>query len=142
MAQDASWPLQQAIYTAITGAAAVQALLGNPARVYDRVPRGEPTYPYVTLGETTVTDAGAKGGVNIDHHTIALHVWSRYDGHKETKQILDAIRDALHHQTGLTVTGHTLVELTHEFTEMFGEDNQDGVTWHGVARYGAITQAN
>lgn len=142
MALDASWSLQQAIFTALTGATAVQTYLGNPARVYDRIPRGEATFPYLVIGETTVADAGAKAGANIDHHSMTMHVWSRYDGKKEAKQILDAIRDTLHHQTGLSVSGHTLVELTHEFTEIFGEDNPDGVTWHGVTRYGAITQAN
>lgn len=142
MALDASWPLQQAIYAALAADTTLRTLIGNPVRLYDRIPRGEPTFPYVTIGEATIEDAGAKGGVNIDHHTLGLNVWSRYDGRKETKQILDAIRDVLHHQIGLTVTGHTLVELTHEFTETFIEDNPDGVTWHGVTRYGAITQAN
>ena len=134
MPSDASWPLQEAVYTALTGASAIAALVST--RVYDEPPAAEATYPCITIGDDTVEEMGTKTP-DISEHTITLHAWSRYNGRKEAKQILDAIKATLHHNL-LTVTGHTVVEAVFEFAETMLDP--DGETVHGVARYRFIVE--
>ena len=139
MPSDASWPLQQAVYTALTGAAAIQALVGNPARVYDEVPPEDQaaTFPYITIGDDTVVEMGTKTE-DISEHTLTLHAWDRtHRGRKVVKQVLDAIKATLHHAS-LSVTGHTLVLIHFEFGETL--QDADGLTWHGIHRYRCIVQ--
>lgn len=134
MAGDSQWAVQQAIYAALTGNAALQALLGNPARIYDHVP-DTPVYPYVTLGETFAGDFDTKSFDGMDQDVV-LHVWSRYRGKKEAKQILGAIHDVLNKQP-LSVTGQNFVLCQFTFGQVF--DDPDGLTRHGVARYRVLT---
>lgn len=131
---EASWALQQAVFSALSGDAGVQALVGNPARVFDHVPENT-EFPYVTVGEATAVDGStmAKDG---QRHTITLHVWSRARGRKETKQVLAAIHDVLH-KGALTIAGHVHAGTVFEFTDTFLDP--DGLTYHGVARYRTVT---
>ena len=60
MTGDPSWAVQQAIFDALTGAAALAALLGDGAAgVYDDVPENA-TFPYVTIGETFLSPFDTK----------------------------------------------------------------------------------
>ena len=67
--------------------------------------------------------------------TINIHVWSQYKGSKETKQIMDKIHDLLHN-SNLNVTGHNLINLRFEFSDIMRDP--DGITRHGVMRFRAI----
>ena len=136
MSSDSQWPLQQAVYGALTGDAAVQALLGNPARVFDHVPQ-DSAFPYVVVGEATSGPFDTKTEDGLDQ-TLTIHSWSRYRGLKETKEIMAAVTGALDQQA-LAVSGHDLVLL--RFT--FGTTvlDPDGLTRHGVQRFRAVTQA-
>lgn len=134
MPSDASFPLQQAIYTALTGAAAVTALVGS--RVYDEPPES-PTFPYITIGDDAVENIGTKTE-DISAHELTLHAWDRtHRGRKVVKQVLDAIKATLHHAS-LSVSGHTLVLIRFEAADTL--QDPDGLTWHGVARYRCIIQ--
>ena len=130
---DLSWPVQQTVFTTLTGNAGIQVLLGSPARVYDHVPT-DATFPYLTIGDDTAREAGAKTfeGQEI---TLTLHAWSRQRGRNQTKDILAAAYTALHDQS-LSLTGGTLVNLRYEFSDTFLDT--DGLTYHGVARYRAV----
>jgi hypothetical protein len=120
---DAGWPLQQAIYTLLTNDTDV-----TPT-VYDAVPQ-EASFPYIVIGDATVADWSTKGNDGTEHD-INIHVWSRYDGLKETKQVQSAIHDALH-DVSLTVTGFSHVLCRVDFAEAFVD--QDLKTRHGVQR--------
>jgi len=61
--------------------------------VYDAVPDDAP-YPFVALGETTGLDESAKGEPVL-RVTSTLHIYSRYAGMKEVKEILNQIFSAL-----------------------------------------------
>ena len=77
--------LQSTIYSALNNDNTLTSTLG--AGVFDEVTEGT-TYPFVAIGEDTVTDFGTKtedGG----QFTINIHVWSQYTGSKETKNIMD-----------------------------------------------------
>ncbi len=130
----ASFALQKAVFAKLTADAAMLALLGGP-RVYDEVPaRAE--FPYVTFAQTTERDwsTGTEPG---QEHTITLHVWSRGRGRKEADEILSAAGAALHDQA-LTLTGFRLINLRHEFSD--ARRDSDGETFHGTARYRAVTE--
>ena len=126
--------LQKSIFSALTANVALTGLLGGP-RVYDDVPRGaEP--PYLTIGESVIRDwsTGSEAG---DEHLLTLHVWSRAVGRKETQDIMGAVRTVLH-DAAISVSGHRLVNLRHEFSDARREP--DGETYHGVVRYRAVTE--
>ncbi len=136
---DHSLALQQAIYGALV---ADGTLMGMVTGVFDRAPDGQPC-PYVALGEDTVVDASDKLQ-DGQRHTLNLHVWSRPNpgqagdarGRKQAKDILARLHALLHRQN-IAVTGAILVLLRFEFEETLLD--QDGITFHGIARYRALT---
>lgn len=130
----AAWALQQSVFSALAGNATLVALLGAP-RVYDDVPQATP-FPYVTFAQSQARDwsTGTEDGAE---HILTLHVWSRAKGRKETHEIMDAVRAALHDQP-LGLTAHRLVNIRHEFSE--ARRDPDGETYHGIVRYRAVTE--
>ena len=135
MTADSQWELQKAVYTTLRADSALQAFIGNPARVYDHVPQ-DSLFPYVVIGEATGREFDGKSEDGMEQ-TLTLHSWSRDRGMQETKEIMAAVVDALD-QVALTVTGHTLVLLRFEFSDTFLDP--DGLTRHGVQRFRAVTQ--
>ena len=129
-----AWDLQKAIYAVLVDDVALVALLGS-GRVYDDVPRGAP-FPYVTFGPSTTRDwsTGTERGAE---HLLTLRTWSKAGGEKETHEILEAVRAALH-ETSLSLDGHRLVSLRHEMSDT--TRGADGETYQGVARFRAVTE--
>ncbi len=136
MTSDSQWPLHVAVHSALTGDAALQGFLGNPARVYDHVPQ-DSTFPYLVTGEAQVGPFDTKTEAGMEQR-LTIHTWSRYRGLKETKQIMAAVTAALDGQN-LAVSGHALILLRHESSATFLDP--DGLTRHGVQRFRAVTQA-
>ena len=130
----ASQALQAAIYETLSTDAGVLAALGAP-RIYDHVPR-KVNYPYITFGQTTARDWGAGPG-DGEEHIISLHVWSLAPGRAEVASVVAAIRAALHDRD-LSVSGHRLINLRHEFSETRREP--DGERFHGLVRLRAVTE--
>ena len=130
----ASWSLQQSIFAKLAADAALLALLGAP-RVFDDVPPGT-DYPYLTFGQSTARD-WSTGSADGNEHILTLHVWSQANGKRQAHEIMGAIRTALHDQP-LTLTGHRLINLRHEFSE--ARRDPDGDTTHGIARFRAVTE--
>lgn len=130
----ASFALQSAIFAKLTADTGVTSMLGGP-RVYDDVPtRAE--FPYITFGQTIERDwsTGSEPG---SEHMFTLHVWSRGDGRKEIDTVMAALRTALH-DAALTISGHRLINLRHEFSDARREP--DGESYHGISRYRAVTE--
>jgi hypothetical protein len=97
--------------------------------VFDAVPKDQ-LFPYISLGEDTVTDYSTKttSGEEITH---TLHVWSRYNGKKEAKEIMSLILESL--SQPLSIEGGFFIEFSK--TEMMEVlDDPDGITRHGVMR--------
>src|SRR5262245_39109584 len=130
----ASWSLQQSVFAALTADSALTSLLGG-ARIYDDVPQGT-GLPYLTLGQSTERD-WSTGTEDGNEHILTLHVWSNARGKKQAHDIIAAVRSALHDQP-LTLTGHRLVNLRHEFSE--ARRDPDGEAIHGIARFRAVTE--
>lgn len=129
-----SLALQSAITGALTSSAPLVALLGA-ARVFDQAPSPAP-YPYVTLGQT-ISRTDDADLVPSETHTVTLHVWSRARGRTESHAIIAAIRDVLHDKP-LTLADYKLINLRSEFSE--ARRDPDGVTFHGIARFRAVTE--
>ncbi len=131
---NAQWALQQTIYGTLIADAGVNALLGGP-HVYDDVPQGK-DYPYLTFGQSSLRD-WSTGSDTGNEHIFTLHVWSREAGRAQVYEIMEAVRSALHEQT-LALTGFTLVNLRHEFSDARREP--DGDTYHGTVRFRAVSE--
>lgn len=108
--------------------------------IYDDVPNlpdGMPAanYPYIVIGDDLELPWDTDDSLGSDI-TVVLHVWSRYQGKKETKQIMADIDTALRRQgeaLTLLTTGVKVVDCLHEFSQIF--EQGDGATRHGVCRY-------
>lgn len=130
--------LQTAIYSRLTGFAALTALVGGGTpRIYDHVPDNGAAFPYVTIGESTAIPFDTKDTLGSED-IISIHVWSRYKGKKEVKQILGEIYNALHRYI-LTLPNHVCVDCLQEMSEVYQDDDK---TYNGIARYRVTTQAN
>ena len=126
-----SWELQKAIFTALNGN--VTGVTSANIPIYDDVAEGS-LYPYIVIGEETTSNNGTKTLDGVEH-TITLHVWSQYRGRREIKEIMQSVYEKLHN-TAITVTGASLVNIRQEFSNTLAE--QDGITRHGVMRFRAI----
>lgn len=135
--------LQAAIYTRLTGYAALTALIGA-SKVYDHVPQGA-SAPFVVIGADTMIDGDTKTQAGWEC-TVTIHAWDfEKAGRKSVKAILSALYDALHQQeSSVTVTGFSLVNFRFEFEETFQENAIEGDVdryYHGIQRYRAFIQA-
>lgn len=131
----AAWPLQKSVYAALAAAPVLQTYLGAPARVFDEPPE-DAAFPFLLVGEASERDIAATGG-ETSEHIFLLHAWSRGGGRKEAKLILAAAHAVLHDQM-LAVEGHRLVNLRCAESSVVRED--DGETYHGLARFRAVTE--
>ena len=123
--------LQTSIYSTLSNDNTLTSTLS--ATVHDEVPQGT-AFPYVQIGEETAIDYSTKDLVGGEY-TVTIHVWSRYKGSKETKEIMDRVHTLLH-DNSLSVTGFNLINLRFEFSDILKDP--DGVTRHGVMRFRAI----
>ena len=64
-----------------------------------------------------------------------LNTFSQYRGSKEVKNIMSRIY-ALLHESSLSVSGASLVNLRFEFSDVIKEN--DGLTTHGLQRFRAV----
>lgn len=118
--------IQKAVYATLAANAGVKALIGDPARVYDRVPDNF-AFPYVTIGDDQIID-DSNSCADAFEVFCSVHVWSRAVGRIEAKTIGAAVREALDSQ--LSITGFTVAEWRAQPARYFVEP--DGLTTHGV----------
>jgi len=125
--------LQKAIYSALTGDSNVT---NKVVDVYDYVPQpddaqDEADFPYITIGETSFVafDHDQRSGSRA---TVSIHVWSRYEGRKEVKEIQGAVYDNLHRRA-LSVSGYNTITV--DFLNSESLRDPDGETFHGVQEF-------
>lgn len=129
-----AWALQKALYAHLAADAGIIAELGDPPRIHDEAPPAA-AFPYVVLGDgQTRPLAGVDGAVE---HDIRLTVFSRHQGRREVKRLIDCLHDALH-DASFAVDGAHLVNLRYVFGDVFRRSD-DG-TYLGVAKFRAVTQ--
>lgn len=131
---DPSLDIQKAVITALRADVGVQALVGNPARVYDAVPSATTPYPMVTYGaDQAISDDF--DCINSFEVFVTLDVWSRAVGQPEAKRIAGAVRGVLH-DADLELDEHALVLLEHRNTRYLKDP--DGKTSHAVVEFRAL----
>lgn len=104
----AHWATQEAMVAALAADASVKALIGDPARIHDDVPRN-PVYPFLTVGEGGEVDWSVQGSDGLEARVIVT-AWSRYAGRKEAKDLMHRVRSVLH-DAALNVSGWRLINL-------------------------------
>jgi hypothetical protein len=130
----ASAALRAAVHDALAANAVLTSLLGGP-KVFDEPPRSA-AFPYVTMGETRITDFST-GDERGEEHQLMLHAWSRQGGHKEAHLIAGALLEALD-DTPLALTDHRLVNFRFAVADIRRE--ADGRTYHALVRFRAVTE--
>jgi len=137
MTGEASFALQSGIYGALVTAFASSPTLLSGQGVYDDLPQNV-GFPYVVIGDGDVNDWGNKTSKGQEHEFL-VHTWSRYQGFKELKQIMQVVYDTLHEQeSGITVAGQNVVLIHNTFTTHIRDD--DGTTRHGIQRFRVLTE--
>jgi len=118
--------VQEIVFNALNGVIS--------ADVYDYFPQQDDSgsaveFPFVTIGDDilepwdTMSDTGIQA-------TVTVHVWSKYEGKKEVKDIQDEIYNALHRQILAVGTGYNFVGCDLDDSRVIIEG--DGVTIHGT----------
>lgn len=125
-------PLQQALYTRLTGDA---ALMADVAGVHDQVPE-QAAYPYIVIGEATATPQGAHDRYGR-RSTVTLHIWSTYHGFSEALGVLDHLVRLLDHQA-LPIAGHHTVAVRHAQTVTMRDPDAD--LRHVAVRFAVETE--
>lgn len=119
---------QAAVYAKLTGDA---TLMSKITGVYDH-PTPDARPPYITI-EVKSRDASVMQS-DAWEHELTLHVWSTARGAKEAQDIMDRLRDLLHHGT-LTLSSGTLSGIVQE--DAYVLLDPDGLTRHGICRFRA-----
>ncbi|MDO1558116.1 DUF3168 domain-containing protein [Brevundimonas sp. 2R-24] len=126
--------LQRGLIDHLRGDAALKALLGDPARIWDQPPE-KPLYPYLVLGRLEARSLeGLAGGLE---QALTLTCVSRFGGAEEAKAVTAAVRARLH-DADLTLEAHRLVSAAVTYSDVFR-----GADWrstYGVVRLRAVTE--
>lgn len=105
-----SGPLQAAVYGALTGDAALAALIGSD--IYDAVPSGALPAIYVRLGSEAVRDASDVSGAGAVHR-FTVSVITTNPGFASAEAVGAAVSDVLH-DADLALSRGRLVSLQFE----------------------------
>lgn len=103
--------------------------------VYDNVPE-DAAFPYVVIGEDTHAPFDTDDSLGAES-TVTIHVWSRYRGKKEAKELQATIYNALT-RAELSIDSHDLITIEFEYSDVLLDP--DGITRHGVQRFRCLTE--
>ena len=107
---DSQWQVQSAVAAHLSADSGVTGLLADGVSgIYDHVPRNS-EFPYLVIGEMRTRPLGAQDLAGSDI-LLSIHSWSRYEGAKELRGLMAAVRDALD-GADFAVSGHRLVLWT------------------------------
>ena len=126
--------IARALQMALSTDSAVQAILGNPPRLYDSAPEN-PVFPYLTYGPMRSQDISGDEAL-LKSHTLSLDIWSRYGGRAEALTILGAVYEAVEN-SAFDLGAIHLVRKQILNTDIFRAP--DGQTLHGLIRLSLIT---
>lgn len=130
---DPSLPLQAGLVSALD-VGPVRAIIGNPARVFDRVPTKDDgtvsaAFPYASFGPMQVVNDGDACGDQAEVY-VQIDLWSRAVGYVEVKRLGAAVCAAL--RADLSVEGFRVVVQHIEDIDYRREP--DGLTSRGIIK--------
>ncbi|KQW82224.1 DUF3168 domain-containing protein [Brevundimonas sp. Root1279] len=126
--------LQKALVAHLKDDAALQALLGDPARIWDGAPE-DPGFPHLLIGRAESRPLPADGG-GVEH-LLTLTTVSRFHGTEEAKAILAALRLRLADAV-LEADGVRTASLRATFADVF--PSADRARTYAVLRVRAVTE--
>ncbi|MGV8929593.1 MAG: DUF3168 domain-containing protein [Brevundimonas sp.] len=126
--------LQKALIVHLNADVALQALLGEPARIWDAAPK-DAGFPHLLIGRCESRPVGADGG-GVEQ-ALTLTVVSRFRGTEEAKAVLAAVRLSLN-DAALEADGVRTVNLRVTFADVF--PGADGARTFAVLRVRAVTE--
>lgn len=126
--------LQKALIEHLKDDAAVQALLGQPPRIWD-APPDVPGFPHLLIGRGESRPVRADGG-GIEH-ALTLTVVSRFHGTEEARAVLAAVRSRLTN-ADVEADGVRTVSLSIPFADVF--PGADRARTFAVLRVRAVTE--
>lgn len=116
--------LHQAIFQRLEGS------LSEP--VYDRVPQ-DAVYPFVTVGDDDVTTDFSTDDSSGSDTDFNVHVWSRYQGSAEIRDMMDEIASSLD-RYDFSIENFISIDVV----QMRILRDPDGKTRHGVITFRAL----
>lgn len=122
---DTSLEVQVALIDLLKASGAIAALVDD--RIYDTVPDNV-SFPYINLEpfDSATEETKDQDG---QMHSIQIDTWSRYRGQKETREVIAAIRDAVH-RVPLIITGGDVIFSYVSNTRLLMDS--DKRTIHGI----------
>lgn len=127
--------LQQALLDAAKADAAVRALLGDPARIFDGETDGA-AFPYAVLERHEVAERSS-AGVPGQSHTVSFGVRSRYGGRRAAMEVVGALRASLETAV-ITLPQQRIVLLQTVYADVMR--TPDLTAFRGVLRVRVITE--
>lgn len=122
-----------AVLQVLAADSGLQALLGNPPRIYDQKP-DMGTFPYLVLGALELRPLALKDNPAMTG-VMSFAIYTREKSAVQARALLDALHAALHDAQPL-MSGATLIRCQEEFSSVyFDEDSQSG---NGRARYRVV----
>lgn len=111
------------------------AIYDGKAPQFDE-PEDDDNCPYLVIGDMTGVefDTDSKNG---SEDTVTIHIWSRYRGRHQMRQIMDALHGSLH-DSMFSIEGAHLVYCLWEFSQTIPESNPR--LQHGVMRFRIVSQ--
>jgi hypothetical protein len=107
--------LIKAMIAHLAGDAALKALLGDPARIWDQPPKG-PVLPNLTIGRAESRPVSADGG-GVEHG-LTLTCTSTFAGAEEARAVAAAVRARLQDAV-LSADGVRTVSVRVTLTDVF-----------------------
>ena len=130
---DVAGVLVKAVVAALAADGRVQALLGDPVRVFDAPPKGG-LAPYLLIGRGVEVPLKAEGGGA--EVSLSLTVVSRFSGQEEARAVVALVRDVLE---GLAVSDDGVMGVVRvRGAEVFA--GGDGRGAYGVLRLRAVME--
>ena len=122
---DTSLEIQIAIIDLLEASAAIASKVGT--RIYDTVPDGT-DFPYINIPpfDSPTEETKNKDG---QVHNVQIDTWSRLGGQTETRELIKAIRTAVH-RVPLTIIGATVLYSYVSNTRLLMDS--DKRTIHGI----------
>lgn len=126
--------LQKGLIAWLKADGTLQALLGDPPRIWDEPP-DKPDFPHLRLGAAQSQDVRAENCGR--EHRLTLHCISRFAGAEEARAICAAVRKRID-GANLEADGVRTISLRTTFTDIFR--SKDLRRTYGVIRVRAITE--
>lgn len=131
------WAIQQAVFTALSGASAVTSLCSTIRDFGPRADDASAIYPYIAIGDMILSEMDTDTSTGFDA-VFRLHVYSDQGGARQCRQIQDAIYATIHRQT-FAVTGYNDI-LIYRMDSQILQTSRGA--FHGVDEYRALLDAS